>query len=756
MEEEEIVRKERSEKKEKEKKEEKVREQLLKMETRVGMVEQQMTACQKRSSCNGQILGELLYILPPLLPMSSLEKFSQFSSNLSSGAPTNGSQQHLPPPPLLASVSIPVNNPTFDGDLPTLTVSGHNNSKSDATTPKHLKYFTATGKILEVDSIKQQEKPRGAKNCERNKNDDDPENKATLMGEVADDLTSLNNDENTPPLSSSSTVIRSGAVLDFGTENGQIIIEEEDTDRLKTVAPRKECFSNKYFAISEIFPNIEKSVFKEQTSLTDDCANSDNESEKPTGRLKFSNKNNVTPVVSQSRSTKGKKIENEPPSKHNHSPSKTLTMSCMIDLPQRKVMDKENRGSDKKENKDNILRRKEFEQERSCSSKITQQKITGQKTLFNGTQVTNTETLLALSDETKSKVKGEEKEIGEKRKTSTLSSVTYLLQSEKEAPGIFEQDEKQERASFLFSELKAEFSEFLEKEITGRIIDTKRGTEEWSRSKTSGKKTTIIRAGYKDGDKRSPAKTLFENHESRKSHSIRKENEKPVKELGKMENHGGKQLETDLFAAKSGIKSAIQSSKQDSTILLIPEKSSSSKKVLPASKTASPSKSVASASSFPKSFAAEDDSSPSSSGLFGSMHFGQKPVASAESSNGKFHLIQGPQSNCSKKATFAGKKVERGIAYSKRDHQTLFRGDLTVAETSSRLDHQVLDGENLSKARNSKRLDPQSLKSEYSSSIKHPTKYHQQLVAGDLTKEEALDWKTCWREVATSSKRQLQ
>ena len=80
MEEEEIVRKEEVTEESREK--EVVRDQLMNMETRVGMVEQQMTACQKRLSCNGQILGELLHILPPLLPVASLEEFAQFSSNL--------------------------------------------------------------------------------------------------------------------------------------------------------------------------------------------------------------------------------------------------------------------------------------------------------------------------------------------------------------------------------------------------------------------------------------------------------------------------------------------------------------------------------------------------------------------------------------------------------------------------------------------------------------------------------------------------
>ena len=131
------------------------------------------------------------------------------------------------------------------------------------------------------------------------------------------------------------------------------------------------------------------------------------------------------------------------------------------------------------------------------------------------------------------------------------------------------------------------------------------------------------------------------------------------------------------------------------------------------------------------------------------------------------------------KPKFADQKVD----LSKKDRQMLFRGGLTVAETSSRLDHQELGSKNLTNARSfkrldpqpttseyscvvklsekypqqlvvgdrsSKRLDPQPLKSESSSDIKLFTKYHQHLVAGDLTKEEALEWNTRWREVATS------
>ena len=102
------------------------------------------------------------------------------------------------------------------------------------------------------------------------------------------------------------------------------------------------------------------------------------------------------------------------------------------------------------------------------------------------------------------------------------------------------------------------------------------------------------------------------------------------------------------------------------------------------------------------------------------------------------------------KPKLVGQKVERGIALYKKDHRLIVGDDLIVAETSSRLDHQVLVGKNLSRAQTFNRLDLQPLKSD----VKLPTKHHQQLVEGYLTKEEALDWKTCWREVAKSSKRQ--
>ena len=64
--------------------------------------------------------------------------------------------------------------------------------------------------------------------------------------------------------------------------------------------------------------------------------------------------------------------------------------------------------------------------------------------------------------------------VAKKRKTSTLSSETHLLQSEKDAPGIFRQDEKQERASFLFSEVKSKLSEISDKEQTGHTKTYKR------------------------------------------------------------------------------------------------------------------------------------------------------------------------------------------------------------------------------------------------------------------------------------------
>ena len=102
------------------------------------------------------------------------------------------------------------------------------------------------------------------------------------------------------------------------------------------------------------------------------------------------------------------------------------------------------------------------------------------------------------------------------------------------------------------------------------------------------------------------------------------------------------------------------------------------------------------------------------------------------------------------KPKLVGQKVEQGTALSKKGHQLIVGDDLIATETSSRLDHQVLIGKNLGKTRNSKRLDPQPTTSEFSSLFNLSTKHHQQLVAGDLTKEEALEWKTRWREVVAS------
>jgi len=66
------------------------------------------------------------------------------SSNLSSeSAARHNSQTSLAP------TSVPVNNPAFD--LPALTVSEQNNSGG---TPKQLRYFSMTGKILEIDGMK--------------------------------------------------------------------------------------------------------------------------------------------------------------------------------------------------------------------------------------------------------------------------------------------------------------------------------------------------------------------------------------------------------------------------------------------------------------------------------------------------------------------------------------------------------------------------------------------------------------------------
>ena len=127
----------------------------MKMESRVELVEEKVAVCQRRSGCNSHILGELLHILPPLLPISSLEQFSHFSSNLSSEAATRYNSQPIPPPSLV-SASVPVNNPTFEAHLSALTVSDQNNSQQSAGTPKHLKYFSMTGKILEIDSKQQQ------------------------------------------------------------------------------------------------------------------------------------------------------------------------------------------------------------------------------------------------------------------------------------------------------------------------------------------------------------------------------------------------------------------------------------------------------------------------------------------------------------------------------------------------------------------------------------------------------------------------
>ena len=121
-----------------------VKEQLMKMESRMELVEQQAAVCQRRSGCNSQILGELLHILPPLLPVSSFEQFLHLSLNMSSEAP----KYQLQPP---VSAPVPVNNQTFEAHLPPLTVG-----KQDNSTPKHLKYFSMTGKILEIDSIQQQ------------------------------------------------------------------------------------------------------------------------------------------------------------------------------------------------------------------------------------------------------------------------------------------------------------------------------------------------------------------------------------------------------------------------------------------------------------------------------------------------------------------------------------------------------------------------------------------------------------------------
>ena len=143
--------------------EESMGERLMKMESRVELVEEQAAVCQRRSGCNSHILGELLHILPPLLPISSLEQFSHFSSNFSSESAKYNSQALSPPP---ASASVPVNNPTFEAPLSASTVSDQNNSA--APTPKHLKYFSTTGKILEIVSIEQQTK--ASKSTERTNN----------------------------------------------------------------------------------------------------------------------------------------------------------------------------------------------------------------------------------------------------------------------------------------------------------------------------------------------------------------------------------------------------------------------------------------------------------------------------------------------------------------------------------------------------------------------------------------------------------
>ena len=208
-------------------------------------------------------------------------------------------------------------------------------------------------------------------------------------------------------------------------------------------------------------------------------------------------------------------------------------------------------------------------------------------------------------------------------------------------------------------------------------------------------------------------------------------------------------------------------------------------------------KSVSSASTIPNSFPAisSEEASPFHSGFLRKIYSSQPFIASAESSKdprpqfsieaafdlksnsatsippGRNHpffrsVLGAPagkktrakeNSRISKeKPKLVGQKVEQGIALYKKDHQLTVGDDSTVAEISSRFNHQVLVGKNLDKARNSERLDPKPLTREFSSGIKLSTKYQQQLVAGDLTKEEALDWKTRWREVATSSKRQLQ
>ena len=502
--------------------------------------------------------------------------------------------------------------------------------------------------------------------------------------------------------------------------------------------------------------------------------------------------------------------------------------------------DEENKGSIEKENREIIVRKKGFRQEKSDSSMSTKQKITGQNSLFNDVQVLNTETLSALSDETQSKVKGEEKKVGEKRKTSSVSSETYLLQPEKEGPDRFinaenlfalsneaqskvkgkekqvgekrwtssvsgetylqqsqkegrpdrfRWDGKRERETPLSLESKPKSSALYKKQ-TMRIKDIQRGVEELSRSKTSGKKTTIIGTGYEDSVKQMSAKILLQNHHSGGNHSIKKENEKPMMESGKNINHRGKQLEKNLFAAKSSVQSATQSSKQHSAFTFRLKKSPS-KNVLPASEIVSstlenvpPTKSVSSVPTIPNSFpsTSSEEVSPSHSGFFKKLFSGQPFIDSANSSKDPHPQFSTPaafdpksnsppsitppsfrsvfgapagkktrakeNSRISKeKPKLVGQKVEQATALSKKGHQLIVGDDLIATETSSRLDHQVLIGKNLGKARNSKRLDPQPTTSEFSSLFNLSTKHHQQLVAGDLSEEEALEWKTRWREL---------
>ena len=128
------------------------------------------------------------------------------------------------------------------------------------------------------------------KYCERNNNGKDPEKKITWIGEAVDgSLTTLNSDENNSPLLSSMVILSSPN----GTESGQMIKEDEDTNYLETAKHRKGSFSNKSFITPAIYPETKKDVFKKRTSLTDDCANGDGESAKPTRRFQLSNNNNI-------------------------------------------------------------------------------------------------------------------------------------------------------------------------------------------------------------------------------------------------------------------------------------------------------------------------------------------------------------------------------------------------------------------------------------------------------------------------------